>query len=329
MFEGWAAIVYGRTYHLDFRFITVPHDFSASDLTWASQHIVATTQQARNLAGSPRWSLFKNDSYCICGVTCTVKDLLGHTVKDDRGRPLYIFVGYVAHSDLALGSIPAYSAECLDNFKILYQSVEKVWSIKNYDLHSRKPSLSQYYTVDFDDSATDSIEEQLPQLNQLTQHPNQIYLWQSKTWQNRLLWQASAICPSPIATCLNISGKALINSPFLNQSSDRVEQFQILEREPIDKSQSFQTESHTIAQPNSFPQKLAHRAKEDIDLTLQQAAKMAMSSTSLAIASQELIDRLDWSGKEAVQDDDEPDTEADNFGFKIKKSTPPSQQDWF
>ena len=73
----WAAIVYGRTYHLDFRFITIPHDFTASDITWASQHILATTHQARNLPSNPRWSLFKNDSYCVVGITCMVRDLIG------------------------------------------------------------------------------------------------------------------------------------------------------------------------------------------------------------------------------------------------------------
>jgi len=102
--EKWAAIVYGRSYHLDFRFITIPHNFTAQDIQWATPYILATTQKARNLANSPRWSLFKNDSYCIVGVTCMVRDLipqLGEDLievmsKDDQGRPLYVFVGYVA-----------------------------------------------------------------------------------------------------------------------------------------------------------------------------------------------------------------------------------------
>ena len=55
--EGWAKIVYGRSYHLDFRFITIPQDFERDDLAWASQHILATTRQARNLTDRPRWSL--------------------------------------------------------------------------------------------------------------------------------------------------------------------------------------------------------------------------------------------------------------------------------
>ena len=326
MSKRWATIVYGRTYHLDFRFITVPHDFSASDITWASRHIVATTQQARNLAGSPRWSLFKNDNYCIVGVTCTVKDLIGHTVKDDQGRPLYVFVGYVTILESNQPQlIPAFDSTCLDNFKVLYQEIEKVWLIKNYERDSRQPARSQYCEIKFCNSALATPILQVPQLNQDSKQPDKTYVWQSLVQQNNLLWLASAQCLPPIATCLNIKGKALTNSPFLNQSSDRVEQFQILERHLPGKTQ-LETRERTIVRPNSLPQKLAHRAKEDIDLTIQQASKMA-------IASQELIDRLDWSGTEVVEvvenEFDDSDTEADNFGFKTKKPASPSQQDWF
>ena len=214
MSKGWAAIVYGRTYHLDFRFITVPQDFTPSDLTWASSHIVATTQQARNLAGSPRWSLFKNDRHCIVGVTCTIKDLTGHTAKDDRGRPLYAFVGYGTQltSDKKITNLPAYS-DRLDNFKILYREIERVWQIRDYDLGSRQPALSQYYPIDFINPNSD---RELPatQLNTARDKPDKIYLWSNNPQQNQLLWQLSAQSLVPTATCLNITGKPLNNSLF-------------------------------------------------------------------------------------------------------------------
>ncbi|MEL7418015.1 MAG: hypothetical protein AAGK10_05435 [Cyanobacteria bacterium J06555_3] len=327
MSKGWAAIVYGRTYHLDFRFITIPDDFSADDLHWAAQYIVATTQKARNLADSPRWSLFKNEHYCIVGATCMVKDLLGKTVKDDRDRPLYVYVGYVTQLDknLELLNFPAYSDRCLDDFKILYQEIEKVWLIKNYEAESRKPALSQYNPLNFHNSAIALAAGDLPILNSHLRHPEHIYLWSSKTAQNSLLWQAAAQFPAPVAVCLNIKGKALTNSLFLNQSSSQVEQFKTVPRTVTQGGDSNSNLTHAIDTQanNSLTQKISHRAKEDIDLTLQQAAKVA-------IAGQELIHNIsDWNQlDDADKSVAEETQETLEFGFKLKNPAT-EDEDWF
>ncbi|MEL6578570.1 MAG: hypothetical protein AAFQ14_02365 [Cyanobacteria bacterium J06621_12] len=328
MSRGWAAIVYGRTYHLDFRFITIPHDFIEEDLNWASQYIVATTKRARNLADSPRWSLFKNQNYCVVGTTCMVKDLIGKTVKDDQGRPLYLYVGYVTQlsNRLQLYNLPAFGDRCLDDFPSLYQEIEKVWLIKNYDLESRRPSLSQYYPLKFANLAISPSAQELPRLNSYQKHPDQIYLWSNIADQNSLLWQAAAIAPIPVSICLNIKGKALVHSLFLNQSSSQIEEFQILEKKPT-QGQAANSTPNSDTQPNhannSLSRKISHRAKEDIDLTLQQAAKMAL-------ASQELISNLsDWnqSGETDSLETDQT-MEDPEFGFKIKKPKG-NNEDWF
>jgi hypothetical protein len=352
--KDWAAIVYGRTYHLDFRLITVPHGFTPQAIAWASQHIVATTQQARNLVNAPRWSLFKNDDYCVMGVTCMVKDLIGDTVRDDQGRPLYVFVGYGTQLNATqpLENFPGYTEKSLDNFKILYQEIEQVWLLKNYERDSRYPTRSQYYPISFCNEAipqgrrsliASENQEEPPlddklnhPLNHFSQDPDKIYLWQSDPQQNRLLWQASAQSSFPLATCLNIRGKAFKNSPFLNQSAAQAESFEIINRSTIqsksDPSEATNQNHHDL--PHSplaqISQKISHRAKEDIDLTLQQAAKMAN-------ASQELINNLnlsDWNQSSENEPDEleSPDSLANNpeFGFKTKKSNSgESEQDWF
>ena len=333
MSKGWAAIVYGRTYHLDFRFITIPHDFTEEDLNWASQHIVATTKRARNLADSPRWSLFKNNHYCVVGTTCMVKDLMGKTVKDDQGRPLYIYVGYVTQLDqsLQLQELPAYGE--LNNFQILYQEIEQVWLVKNYDSQKRKPVLSQYAPLDLSNLAIAASTPDIPRLNSQRHDSEQIYLWSNTVEQNRLLWQAAAIAPFPVAICLNIKGKALLNSLFLNQSSSQTKEFQTLDKKLSPSQAAAPNLNHNNdSQPNhakiSLSQKISHRAQEDIDLTLQQAAKVA-------IASQELISNLsDWNQPGETDssaanlseiDSDAPEPE---FGFKLKKPTA-NNEDWF
>ncbi|MEM7590834.1 MAG: hypothetical protein AAF383_04840, partial [Cyanobacteria bacterium P01_A01_bin.83] len=185
----WAAIVYGRSYHLDFRFITVPDNFTAQDIQWASTYIVATTQQARNLAGSPRWSLFKNDSYCVVGVTCMVRDLIKQSLdsdlvnlmtKDDQGRPLYVFVGYVTelNQQQQLDDFPAYQAANLADFQLLYQEIEQVWLVKNYEHHSTPARLSSYQPVSFSQNAIVAPEShQIPTLNELANYPQKTFVW--------------------------------------------------------------------------------------------------------------------------------------------------------
>lgn len=331
----WAVIVYGRSYHLDFRFITVPHNFTGQDIQWASQHIVATTQQARNLADSPRWSLFKNNSHCIVGVTCMVRDLIGQLAedfievmaKDDQGRPLYIFVGYVTKlsHQRTIQNFPPYTAEYLDNFKILYREIEKVWLVKNYEQNSRSPLLSQYQPRSFADSAIAITNHQIPELNDYAKYPNKIYLWPSLTRQNNLLWLTSVLCPQPTSTCLNINGKALTNSPFLNQTISQLEQFQIKER--IVNMGNYSTPENSHDQANSsLSQKISRRAKEDLDLSLKQANKVAT-------ASQDLINNFtDWSNHphpNSSQETNSSANEAESFGFKSKKSSSSSKQDWF
>lgn len=328
--SSWAAIVYGRSYHLDFRFITLPHDFTDSNISWASQHIIATTQQARNLANFPRWSLFKNNDYCIVGVTCMVRDLIDTMTKDDRGRPLYVFVGYVTKLEGQAIAIPAYTGECLNRFKSLYQEIERVWLVKDYERDSRH-RLSQYQPLEFETEASNTSSDRMPQLNHRSKYPDKTYLYPSQTRQNKLLWLASSQCPQPTSICLNIKGKALNNSPFLNQAI-AIAEFQIRER--ITASREYTTSSLTeITTPltdPTFAQIISLRAREDIDLTLQQAAKVA-------IASQELLDNFtNWSNPSETapeQLDAEIDTdEADSFGFKTKNKTNKSssnQQDWF
>ncbi len=325
----WAAIVYGRSYHLDFRFITVPDDFTKQDTDWALEHILASTSQARNLADHPRWSLFKNDSHCVAGVTCMVRDLAGHSskypkeeiAKDDRGRPLYTFVGYVTKldGDLAIQNFPAYTD--LHRFGTLCREIVKVWWVKNYERDRTRPSKSHYQPLEFTESISNPSE--LPRLNTYSKDPDRTYLSPSSNQHNNLLWRGSARCPQPTSTCLNIKGKALVNSPFLNQTIATLTEFEVKNR--ITTTASTPPPLKNRPQPQStLSQKISHRAKEDLDLTLQQAA-------SLAIASQELINNFaDWSSP--IDSDKQPDVQTDDeiesFGFKSKNSDS-SNEDWF
>ena len=333
--QTWAKIVYGRSYYLDFRFITIPHDFTADEIAWVSPYILATTQKARNLKSHPRWTLFKNDSHCVVGVTCMVRDLIGMTedaieamTNDDLGRPLYVFVGFVTrlNRDKILSDFPAYTQTHLNSFEPLYQDVEKVWLVKDY--HNRQPLLSEYKPLHTSIDTTDgsSFVSRIPQLNDRTRYPHKTFVWQRSKEQNNHLWLASAVCSQSTSVCLNINGKYLVNSPFLNQTTTNIEQFRVCDR-IINNSLSNEPQAKPkLVKPSSLQQKISTKAKADIDLTLQQAAKVTLASQEIINSFTNKSDRFDG-------DELEPETPEENesFGFKVKKTATPDQKEknWF
>ena len=398
--QKWAGIVYGRSYHLDFRFIAIPKDFTSQELDWASPYILATTRKAGKLPSHPRWSLFKNDSHCILGVTCMVRDLIGELdensaeelttskqtrgrrpripqgraykdarlprvtappfmnsvaspkggvpwTKDDRGRPLYVFVGYVTKLEhkKCLFNLPSYLGNCLEDFQSLYQYVREVWLVKNFDKQSRKPRLTDYQTLTFTNQqvqsncAMDFIEE----LNYHGRHSDKVFLWQNTPEQNRKLWTASAIFPEPTSVCLGINSRHYLNSPFLNQTISELEQFTIQDRIPIPPQPTTHLDT---TKKRSFAQFIAHKAREDINLTLQQAAQAVNLGQELLDnftdrpnqKKLETRDRIEVTGDRehstpALESSliETKDKDTENFGFKSKPYTKPATQaqDWF
>jgi hypothetical protein len=146
----WSAIVYSRTYEVDFRFIAIPEYFNDQDQEWALKYILGTTRSTGSLEIQPRWSLFKNDKYCVIGVTCSASDLIEPTnldsedrTKDYYKRGLFAFVGYVTklNQEDYLLSIPSYTGKNLELFKPLYEQYvcnSDIWFVKSYEKASKE-----------------------------------------------------------------------------------------------------------------------------------------------------------------------------------------------
>lgn len=152
-----AALIYARTYEVDFRFIAMPKDFTSNDKDWAWDYIRVTTRTPEQLPENPRWSIFKNDRYCVFSVTCMVRELIGrktgknseNLTKDSKGRPLYIFAGYVIQIGQEVAKenkiyIPPYSGNNLKLFQPLYEYVSNQWLVKSYEPQSRNATASEY-----------------------------------------------------------------------------------------------------------------------------------------------------------------------------------------
>jgi hypothetical protein len=339
----WAAIVYGRSYHLDFRLITIPQDFTDREKDWASQYILDTFSHANKLSSHPRWSLFKNDTHCVVGVTCMVRDLLINKEqelieslsKDNCGRPLYVFVGYVTQLDRRkrLLDFPTYSDRSLQAFQDLYQYILQVWQVEEYYKDSKKPIFNDYQILDFANQnfKTNDILEIIKQINHQEKHPDLTYLWHNTPEQKRKLWVASAISYEPISICLGDRElKNVINTPFLNQTVT-CESTEVIEGcaiEKIKNNRSILPTKNTVSTTENLSQVITKKVKEDIEITLHHANLVKNKSRDLL---QNISDRslIKLSLSETLSDRDR-DEQKKKFGFKFKSSSnTKSDRQWF
>lgn len=349
----WAAIIYGRSFHLDFRFITIPQDFDNQEKDWASQYILATFSHANKLSSHPRWSLFKNESHCVVGVTCMVRDLLIDLEpdliellsKDNRGRPLYVFIGYVTQLDRrkCLFDFPPYTDKYLKSFQHLYQYILEVWWVEEYQKDSKKPIFNQYQLLDFAHEKVQLHEtfELAKQINHQKKYPHQTYLWHNTLEQKRKLWIASAVSHQTTSVCLGDQAtRNIVNSPFLNQTAICESSEEIVEGCAMKKitNQTSLTECPSSTSEN-LSQIITNKVKEDIEVTLQHAKIVKNKSRDLlqnigdrgkqkkTISSDRSISKLSLS--QTPTNKNKAESKA-NFGLKVKsKSQSDLNGEWF
>ena len=238
-----AALIYARTYEVDFRFIAMPEDFTSGDKDWAWDYIRITTRTPEQLPENPRWSIFKNDRYCVFGVTCMVRELIGRPTgensedltKDSKGRPIYIFVGYVTQIGQEVAKenkiyIPPYSGNNLELFQPLYEYVSNQWLVKSYEPQSRIPTPSEYKAYFSQEQTIESsqdFDQEYFTLN--TDNPQIVSRWPNGTESavnnnQKNLWFAASKSlenfPQKIVSlCLGLATeKDALSGPFLNAS---------------------------------------------------------------------------------------------------------------
>ena len=144
----WSAIVYGRTHAVDYRFLALPKSFREEDKKWLKGYILATTRFPEQLQKNQIWSIIKNESYCIMGITCMVKDLIDKSkyesdiTLDKAGRNTLTFVGYVcmlsSEKNQELKSIPDLYKRA-EIFAELTKYIDSKWNIKDHDLAGTEP----------------------------------------------------------------------------------------------------------------------------------------------------------------------------------------------
>jgi hypothetical protein len=330
----WTGLVYGRSYQVDFSSIATPCDFTAQDTQWALQYITATTKSADKLAGNPRWSLFKNEKYCVVGVTCMVTDLLGNRARSDgddmtkdcQGRPLYIFVGYVAplKNKTFLRNIPTYSSNNLELFAPLYQHVRDIWYLKEYEKFDKLPILTNdkeliysefTHTVNYDLNLARQLNHQ-----QKDRSGDRVFLWQDSDEYRKKLWVTAARCQFSISLCLGFKSEFdAISSPFLNGTARSIES-----PRAFDKT----IKSTVTKNERSLPHLVRNKVKDDIKVTIAHVEKAVEVGQDLV---QSLTTKIESNSHR------QSEANASEFGFKTKKAattestnkTEKSTESWF
>ncbi|MEA5554029.1 hypothetical protein VB713_24115 [Anabaena cylindrica UHCC 0172] len=231
----WAAIVYGRTYEIDFRFLALPHDFERAEQDWAMAHIQVMTRSPEDLPGKPRWAVFKNNRLCVIGVACSVINLIDQVkgneedlTRDQRGRPLFVFVGYATRLDQEQIELPAYLNQDLSLFRYPYEEyVSANWRAKSYEERSRIAISTEYQPLSYPTVIIPpDLDQEYFALNQAEDEA--VYLWCDTQEERHYLWIAAAlqICEGNNASlCLGLALRSdTTNGAFFNATATDVSQ---------------------------------------------------------------------------------------------------------
>jgi len=236
LISDWAAVVYGRTYEVDFRLLAIPHDLTPPETLWISQRIQVMTRSAEDLPDAPRWGLFSQDGLCVVGASCMVQELLSATeaefAYDRLGRPLFVFVGYVGRMAQTIPAIPAYLDRDLRSFRVSYlEYVVPNWTVKSYEERSRTPLLTEYRSLQYLPVEVADVGDQAELALSLPEK-RQIFLYPDTEQIRQNLWRLAAArlsASQSVSICLGLSRSSdAIDGSFLNATVADITEKRIL-----------------------------------------------------------------------------------------------------
>jgi hypothetical protein len=97
--DSWASLVFTRTFHVDYRFLSVPEKFGEASQNAARPYIYGALS-GTDFGGQLRWSAFRAGRSFILGCSGTAAGILGsERVVDRHQREVYAFVAIVLKQD--------------------------------------------------------------------------------------------------------------------------------------------------------------------------------------------------------------------------------------
>jgi hypothetical protein len=203
----WSPIVFSRTFTEDYRFLAQPKDLDNYSLEWIRGHIQASLRSPEKLRDSNRWSIFKNKSICVVGLSCMADDISGgKPAIDENGRRFHVFVGYVTRDLKALSP-----ERNIDLFKILYTFVSKKWYF-----HTKGDVDHSEYEYTFDSVISlDDSKNKIPL--KINYDLTRVSIWFDSESNRDNLWEKLSTSNGSSSLCLGMSrSKDAKTGPFQN-----------------------------------------------------------------------------------------------------------------
>lgn len=262
----WAPLVHGRTYEVDYRsnLLAVPEWFSATDLAWAMPFIQGTFDSflVKGLPEPVHWSMFKNERYCVVGLTCLAHQVSEDMNRDIGNRVLPVFLGYICKEvhapilpKMEIGAKSSEANPSTGQFSELYRFVRNRW-------HEKRQSNQLTPVKETFELEVANYELSKETNGKLNLQPEQTALWPIShpyhvLADDQRLWSAASHYPGPVSLCMGLSRQSTaVAGPFLNATAYDVQRVVTLPKpvkEPIEQAKQPAEESQTAsARKQSF-----------------------------------------------------------------------------
>lgn len=217
----WTPLVHGRTYEADYRsnLLAVPDGFTSADLDWAMPFIQGTFDNflVKGVPEPVHWSVFKNNRYCVVGLTCLAHQVSEDMNRDVGNRVLPVFLGYVCQEVIkpVLPRMEIGEKGSQDKpggqFSELYRYARERWREKRQS-NSMRP-VKDVFELE--------IASYLPpSQNILNVRKGWTYVYPVLEKMDKTLWAAASHYQGPFSLCLGLSRQSTaISGPFLNATA--------------------------------------------------------------------------------------------------------------
>ncbi len=236
----WEPLVHGRTYEVDYRsnLLAVPAWFEPEDITRVMPFILGTfdTFLVKDLPGPVHWSVFKNEHYCVVGLTCMAHRVSEDMNRDVGNRVLPVFLGYISR-EIKKPMLPRMEFGKDGNPKHVDGQFSQLYKYARDRWYEKSWQAREIYRVE-DTFELEIADYPFHKDLVLNTEEGRITLWpvlpEKESWslaRDKGLWAAASHHPGPVSLCLGLSRQGTaIAGPFLNASA-----YDVHEQVTVDK----------------------------------------------------------------------------------------------
>jgi hypothetical protein len=246
---SWSALIYTRTYRVDYRYIIQPPDFGKDQITWLESHLAEILNVTKRQFGNhpPKELLYRfmlsSEQHWVIGIFCDVPSLLdeqerqvladkflGNAISQKRDlspdeinrqrdlsrdeakrRIPYMHLAYVIRKEEGK-QLPLFNFD-ISIFKPLYEYVAKIWLFPV----QKPPEILDYQSDNQVVQKLFAQEDGLSDVPDLNTNAEFLGLYPNDDSYSRSLWYAFSRCNGPTSLLISkFVDESLKNGQFMN-----------------------------------------------------------------------------------------------------------------